>query len=171
MNASAFLMTLGLLASVSVHAINKCKDPSGKISYQDAACNDSSKAQALRVAQKAPTAATNAKNGVPASPATTDDNDTPGSRVKLLNREMLGLAAFHATLENCARLNTAGREKYLAALSKWRTENAEGLRRHENTEAYQSILQRVREENGGDQSEVVRANLRGLCERKILPGL
>jgi hypothetical protein len=173
MRASALLtMTFfALLASVDAHAINKCKDASGKVSYQDAACDDSSKAQALKVPQKTPPAAVSAKGGAPASTASAGDNSTPGAGVKLLNREMLGLAALHATLENCARLDSAGRGKYLAALSKWRSENAEGLKRHENTEAYQSILQRVRDENGSNQSEAARENLRTQCEQKILPRL
>lgn len=162
---------VALLASVDAHAINKCKDASGKVTYQDEACDDSSKAQVMKVPQKAPPAAASAKGGVPASPASAGDNSTPGAGVKLLNREMLGLAAMHATLENCARVDSAGRSKYLAALSKWRSENAESLKRHENTEAYQSILQRVREENGSNQSEATRENLRMQCEQKILPSL
>jgi hypothetical protein len=162
---------VALLASVDAHAINKCKDASGKVTYQDEACDDSSKAQVMKVPQKAPPAAASAKGGAPASPASAGDNSTPGAGVKLLNREMLGLAAMHATLENCARVDSAGRRKYLAALSKWRSENAESLKRHENTEAYQSILQRVREENGSNQSEATRENLRIQCEQKLLPSL
>lgn len=171
MRASAFLtMTfVALLASVDAHAINKCKDASGKVSYQDAACDDSSKSQALKVPQKAPPVAPSAKGGAPASTASSGDSPSPGAGIKLLNREMLGLVAVHATLENCARLDSAGRSKYLAALSKWRSENAEGLKRHENTEPYQLMLQRVREENGSSQSEADRENLRSQCEQKILP--
>lgn len=173
MRAIAFLtMTLvAVLASVNAHAINKCKDASGKVSYQDEACSDSSKAQALKIPQKAPPAAATSKGGAPASTASAGDNSTPSAGVKLLSREVLGLAALHATLENCARVDSAGRSKYQAALSKWRSENAEALSRYENTEAYQSILQRVREENGSGQSEADRANIKAMCEQKILPGL
>ncbi|GAA6141644.1 DUF4124 domain-containing protein [Hydrogenophaga sp. 5NK40-0174] len=169
MKGHACLIALALMASANAHAINKCKDASGKISYQDAPCAGTSKTQVLRVPQKAASETASSTGGSPAAPAGTDHSGTPASLTKSMNRDALLLAAVHATLEICAKLDASGGGNYSAAMKKWRTENAEALKQHENSEQYQQVLQRVRQENSGNQSEAARNSLRAMCEQQILP--
>ncbi len=169
MKASAFFMAIALLASANVHAINKCKDASGKVSYQDAPCAGTNKAQVLKVPQKAsPEAESSARSGA-AAPAASVEHSNPGGRTKAMNGNALLLAAVHATLENCARLDSSGSGKYSAAMKKWRAENAVALEQNESSEQYQQVLQRVRQESSGSQSEAARDRLRAMCEQQILP--
>jgi len=169
--AGAALATAALvLAALPAHAINKCIDRHGKVSYQAAPCPESSKQEKVSVMPgPAPSPAQGAAAAkAPAFGPTgllSEGEDRADPRMDAIVSTLATYEGCEIAAPQFARENAA---KYAA----WRAENAQLLDRLPHSGRYIKILQieRSRVQNQlGDPA--ARKAFAGSCESKLGPVL
>lgn len=130
-------LAAGLLAAApAAHAINKCVDKAGKVTYQEGHCPDDAKENALK-GLPAPDDSAAAPSGAPAA-GSDDDPEDP---------HMLDLVSVVVGYEGCTRALPDFATVHAAQYEAWRAGNARYLARLEHSPRYKEVLANGRRQN------------------------
>ena len=115
------MTALFALAAMDAMAINKCVDPSGKVTYQDDKCPDETKKGKVRAAPP---------SSAEKLPARDDMDDA----------DLNSMAVAVAYMERCGALSPAYARNAAAVMEAYRLKHAASLARYERTKPFQDIL-------------------------------
>ncbi|HXF78272.1 MAG TPA: DUF4124 domain-containing protein [Usitatibacter sp.] len=159
------------LAAMPVHAINKCVDHHGKVSYQNAPCPESSKEEKVTVmpgpAPSAPQAAATAKSASAYGPTGLLRSDQDGA-----DPRMDSVVSTLSTYEGCETASPQFAQANRAKYSAWRSDNAELLDRLPHSSRYMKLLRIQRAHVQNQLADPgARKAYAGSCESKLDPVL
>ncbi len=157
----AFLAAALALIAAPAHAINKCVDKTGKVTYQDGRCPGDAKEDQLK-GLPPPGDPGSASGGAAASAG--DDPEDP---------HMLDLVAAMVGYESCVQASPDYAKTHAAQYEAWRTGNARYLARLEHSPRYQEVLANGRKKNAVlplDSPEFSAKHMR-FCNVQVVPML
>jgi hypothetical protein len=176
MRVGISIVTFALFACFNAHAVNKCKDASGKVSYQDAPCATSSQAQTLKVPGQG-AGLDEFPEGQSGYPSAESEPKTEAERRALRkkqSKQAISVASTQGTYEGCSRVHQGFSQRHGALYAKWRRKNAFLIQQHEWSKPYQAELKKERQkvldmakERVGNE-KVGAALSRGFCEKLFI---
>ena len=131
----AWLAAALVLAALPAHAINKCVDKTGKITYQEGRCPDDAKQNQVQILAPPDDAGA----------ALPGKNDVGGADPEDSN--MLNLVAVIVGYESCTKLQPDFATIHAQQYEEWRAANTKYLARLEHSARYQELLVQGRKEN------------------------
>jgi len=157
---SAWLAAALLLAATQAHAINKCVDKAGKVTYQEGRCPDDAtqnQVQILAPPDNAGAASSGAAFG-------SDDPEDP---------EMLNVVSVLLGYEGCTKASPDFATTHAAQYETWRASNGNYLARLEHSARYQEVLAHGRRENAAQplDSPEFREKYAHFCNVQLIPML
>jgi len=136
MTARALVVLAAVLALAAgeAHAINKCLDKKGQVTYQEGRCPDDAQENQFKPMPGPPPDA----NPGYAPPGTA----TPAEQEAAVTQ----LASVQLGYEGCTAANPAFEQQHAAQYDAWRANNSVLLSRYGNTESYRAALAHGRQE-------------------------
>ena len=153
----AFIAVALALAAPAAHAINKCVDKAGRVTYQEGRCPDDAKEDQLK-GLPAPGDA-----GAASAAAAAGDGDAE-------DPHMLDVVSVMVGYEGCTKAAPDFASTHAAQYDRWRAGNAKYLARLEHSARYQEVLANGRRQNAAqplDSPEFLREYTR-FCNVQLI---